>query len=252
MKHVKEFESYIYESELNETLNEATTSGRAWSGKIENIDKLLSWMYDKGILNKGEKNEKDVRFRAYYRYYNDGDFPAALKSRGISKWDSKEKIQTALEQYIEEFIKKVLAKYTGKFDRKDFRIDTILADLNTLKSTIDRNDPYSMIYFSDKVKIDDPEFDKLIDQMKKQAEDLQEASDKVVKTSDVYKGKSSYEIPTKNNGITWKKQKMESDKVWTPELEKMYVALTQTISKIGVIIDNVIEATKELKKEIGV
>jgi len=252
MEHVKSIESFIYESELNESLNEATTAGRAWSGKIENIDKLLAWMYDKGILNKGEQKEKDRRFHQYYRYYNDGDFPSDLKSRGISKWDSKEKIQTALEQYIEEFIKKVLAKYTGKYDRKDFRIDTILADLNTLKSTIDRNDPHSMIYFSDKVKIDDPEFDKLIDQMKKQAEDLQEASDKVVKTSDVYKGKSSYEIPTKNNGITWKKQKMESDKVWTPELEKMYVALTQTISKIGVIIDNVIEATKELKKEIGV
>ena len=48
---------------------------RAWNNKLKSIDDLMSWMYDKDILNKGEKSDKDRIFRQYYRYYNDGDFP---------------------------------------------------------------------------------------------------------------------------------------------------------------------------------
>ena len=112
MKHLHTFESFLFEKEVNETLHEASHAGRAWSGKIKNIDNLLSWMYDKGILNKTEQAEKDRTFRQYYRYYNDGDIPQGMR------FDSEEKIELAIEQKVEEFIKKILAKYTGKYDRR--------------------------------------------------------------------------------------------------------------------------------------
>lgn len=37
---------------------EAVKPRRAWSGKIKKIDELLAWMYDKGIMNKGERAKK--------------------------------------------------------------------------------------------------------------------------------------------------------------------------------------------------
>jgi hypothetical protein len=97
MEHIKSFESFIYESEVNETLHEASHAGRAWSGKIKNIDNLMSWMYDKGIINKGEQAEKDRVFREYYRYYNDGDTP-----RGLSGMSDK-----GIEEYIEKIRQKI-------------------------------------------------------------------------------------------------------------------------------------------------
>ena len=98
MKHIHTFESF---------LNEASYSGRAWSGKLSNIDNLLSWMYDKGILNKSEQGEKDRKFREYYRWYNDGDRPSGLTG-------SDADIESYLERSIDDFIKKVLTKYAGK------------------------------------------------------------------------------------------------------------------------------------------
>ena len=53
---------------LKQFLSEAKT-GRANRGRLENIDKLLSWMYTKDILNKGEKSKKDTLFYQYYRFY---------------------------------------------------------------------------------------------------------------------------------------------------------------------------------------
>lgn len=32
---------------------EAVKPRRGWSGRIKNIDKLLAWMYDNNIMNKG-------------------------------------------------------------------------------------------------------------------------------------------------------------------------------------------------------
>ena len=130
MEHVKTFEGFLFESEVNETLHEASQAGRAWSGKLTNVDNLMSWMYDKGIMNKTEQAEKDRTFREYYRYYNDGDIPRSM--RGMKD----EEIELNIEKKVEEFIKKILAKYTGKFDRRDFRVDTLLGDLYTLDNIV--------------------------------------------------------------------------------------------------------------------
>jgi hypothetical protein len=261
MKHVQQFENYIYESEVNETLHEASTAGRAWSGQIANIDKLLSWMYDKGILNKGEKAEKDTRFRQYYRYYNDGDFPAGLKSKGISKWSEPAKITSALEQYIEEFIKKVLAKYTGKYDRKDFRIDTLLGDLNTLQFITggregNEPDPHSLLnYWGAKINTSNSEFEKMLGELRPLYDDAKKAANEIVdkeRTDGVYKDTASFNIPGNSNTLAYQRLQLQTANVWSPAAEKKYMKMKDHMMKMSAILSNVITATQELKKETGV
>lgn len=49
----------------------------AWSGRFENLNMILSQNYNN--LKSADQNLKDALFRAYYRYFNDGDviaFPA--------------------------------------------------------------------------------------------------------------------------------------------------------------------------------
>ena len=257
MEHIKTFESFIYESEVNETLHEASHAGRAWSGKIKNIDDLMSWMYDKGIINKGEQAEKDRVFREYYRYYNDGDTPRGL--RGMSE----KGIEDYLEKKVEEFIKKVLAKYTGKYDRKDFRIDTLLADLNTLSSiTGGRNggefepDAYGLLnYWGKNIKTGNSEFEKLLGELRPIYDVAKKAANDIVdkETKDgIYKDVKSYGIPSNNTGLAFQRQKLQDEKVWTPDAEKKYMKMKEHMLKMNDILLNVIEATRRLKTEVGV
>lgn len=51
----------------------------AWSGRFENLDKILSKNYDQ--MDSKDRELKDTLFRSYYRYFNDGDvitFPSTL------------------------------------------------------------------------------------------------------------------------------------------------------------------------------
>jgi hypothetical protein len=260
MEHIKTFESFIYESEINETLHEASRAGRAWSGKIANIDNLMSWMYDKGILNKGEQAEKDNRFREYYRWYNDGDYPRGLKGM------PDKKVEEYLENRIEEFIKKVLAKYAGKYDRKDFRVDTLLADLSTLQNivggykqsngAVGEPDAYGLLnYWGKKINTNDSEFEKLLgelrpvyDAAKKAATDI---VDKEIKDG-IFKDVASYAIPGANTGLSFQRMKLQDENVWTPDAEKKYTKMKEHMLKMNDILLNVIEATQRLKKEVGV
>ena len=111
-------------------LHEKQFAGRAWYGKLKRIDELLSWLYDKNILNKTDKNKKDVIFNRYYRYYNDGDVPRGKKYPPVPTGiplnrNSKaaKKIEQILEEEVTEFIKATLKKYSKKYNRKDFRKD---------------------------------------------------------------------------------------------------------------------------------
>jgi len=260
MEHVKTFEGFIFESEINDTLHEASQAGRAWSGKIANIDNLMSWMYDKGILNKGEQAEKDGRFREYYRWYNDGDYPRGLKGM------PDKKVEEYLENRIEEFIKKVLAKYAGKYDRKDFRVDTLLGDLNTLQNivggykqsngAVGEPDAYGLLnYWGKKINTNDSEFEKLLgelrpvyDAAKKAATDI---VDKEIKDG-IFKDVASYAIPGANTGLSFQRMKLQDEKVWTPDAEKKYQKMKDIMAKMATILGTVIEATQRLKKEVGV
>jgi len=257
MKHIKTFQSYIYESEVNETLHEASHAGRAWGGKITNIDNLMSWMYDKGIINKGEQAEKDRTFREYYRYYNDGDIP-----RGLSGY-SDEKIELYIEQKVEEFIKKILAKYTGKYDRRDFRVDTLLGDLYTLQNIVGgydngkgEPDPYGLLnYWGKKINVNDSEFEKMLGELRPLYDDAKKAAMDIVNKEikdGIYKDVSSYNVPGENTTVSYQRQRLQDEKVWTPDAEKKYIKMKEHMLKMNDILKNVIEATQRLKKETGV
>lgn len=127
---------------------------RGWNGKLKRIDDLLSWMYDKGVLNKGEKAEKDRLFKQYYRWYNDGDVPLKLKRMGFDKYnmrisgnDNLLGGEAELEKMIDGFISKILTKYLPKINRKNFRIDTAISDLKMVHSTAKRMDISSLIFW---------------------------------------------------------------------------------------------------------
>ena len=257
MKHVKTFEGFLYESEIDATLYEASHAGRAWGGKIKNIDNLLSWMYDKEILNKGDQAEKDRVFREYYRYYNDGDIPRGLQGM------SEDKIELYLEKKVEEYIKKVLAKYTGKYDRRDFRIDTLLADLSTLSSiTGGRNsgefepDPYGLLnYWGKNIKTGNSEFEKMLGELRPLYDDAKKSAMDIVTKEikdGIYKDVKSYGIPGESTGLSFQRQKLQDEKVWTPDAEKKYAKMKEHMIKMNNILLNVIEAAERLKKETGV
>lgn len=223
------------------TINEASTGGRAWEGRIKHIDNLMSWMYDKGILTKTEQASKDVIFRQYYRFYNDGDLPRALANKGFSKHDmkyDKKKIEKALEDYLEDFIKKMLGKYLPKIDRKEFRIDNTISDLSTVKDVAERADAHGLLtYWIKSVKINDEAGD-----LAKYVNDLQKIYDSI--TADMNKIS-----PKDSNYISsYRRDKMKEADVWTPALETKYNKLEGLTNKIAVFIGDLIEGLKKLKK----
>lgn len=266
MKNLKSFEQFINE---NYNIDEmASFAGRAWSGKLENLDSLFSWMYDKGILNKTDKAKKDSIFRQYYRYYNDGDFPSGLvKAKDIKRWDTKEDIEKGLEEYIEDFMKSILAKYAGKYDRRDFHFDKLLGQLYQLQRSLVNddvnqdewrkgdhdNDINSFMYFYKKLgKVDHPEFDKLVN-------DLEKAYNKFTTTADKQIEAKLKENPdlggwgglSTNKIVGVKKKDMQKAEIWTDANQKYFDTMDKITKRLYIILGDVIEATNKAKATIG-
>ena len=248
MKHIHTFESF---------LNEASFAGRAWSGNLQNIDDLLSWMYDKGILTKAEQATKDSKFREYYRWYNDGDYPSGLKGM------SDAKVEEYLEKSVEDFIKGVLAKYAGKYDRQSFHFDKLLSQYYTIQGNLKASpsmgrdkifdyDINAFIYFYDKLGKVEPEFDKLVVDLKKQFQDFSKDADKAIedyrKANPEMKG---YEGPNTNRIFNAKIEDMKTAGILTPAIEKKAEVIRATCDKLYVILANVIEATIKAKTQLG-
>jgi len=243
----------------------ASFAGRAWSGKIENLDNLFSWMYDKDILNKGEKAKKDSIFHQYYRYYNDGDFPRGLsKAKDISRYDSEEKIGKALEEYIEDFMKEILGKYAGKYDRRKFHFDQLLSQLYTLQRNIkfkvpegqDDNgrtesfsyDVHSFLYFYKKLGKVDPEFDKLVIDLERAFKSFSDTANKQIEA----KLKKDPDLGgwgglSTNKIFAVKKLDMEKAGIWTAKNQKDYDVIVSNMNRLHEIISDVIEATNKAK-----
>lgn len=248
MKHIHTFESF---------LNEASFAGRAWSGKLKNIDDLLSWMYDKGVLTKTEQAEKDRVFREYYRYYNDGDIPRGLNGM------SDAKVEEYLERKVEDFIKTVLSKYAGKYDRNAFHFDKLLSQYYTIQGNLKGSesmgrdkvfdyDINSFVYFYDKLGKVEPEFDKLVVDLKKQFQDFSKDADKAI--DDYLKAnpeKGGWNGPSTNKIFNAKIEDMKIAGILTPAIEKKAEAIRATCDKLYVILANVIEATIKAKTQLG-
>lgn len=219
-------------------LFEASTPMRAWNGKLTRIDKLMSWMYDKDILTKTEKAEKDKVFRAYYRYYNDGDLPGFAKALGLSnkKWDEA-KLKVALENYLEVFIKKILGKYLPKVSRGDFRLDQFIKDISAVISSAEDGDVSGFItYWVKQVKISDDEV-----VLKQMISDLSERYD-------VLKNQVNEIDPSSKSYIMSKRIEDLGSKS-TKEIRASWKYVKDTMSGIAVLLRNLQKAALDAKKQ---
>lgn len=222
---------------LNEILEEASTPRRAWEGKLKKIDKLLAWMYDKDILTKGEKAKKDTIFRAYYRYYNDGDMPAALKLQGMSKYSLETETETALEKYLEDFIKTILAKYLPKVNRAEFQLDDIISSLKTPIDVCERYDAHALLtYWIKQVKVSDDT------ELKGMLEDAQAKYDALKTAADSASPKTS------NTVISYRVEKMKEEGTWNKQLDKQWDALKASMDPVTTFLKNLLTSAKDLKK----
>lgn len=212
---------------------------RAWSNKITKIDNLMSWMYSKDILNKGEKNDKDKIFRQYYRYYNDGDFPRGLRSKGLTKMSPKEEIQMALEEYLEAFIKRILTKYLPKVNRTKFRYDHTLSEIKNIKNVVDRMDIHGLVTywgpkFKSKVEGNDKFFKKVLEINVDYVE--------LVRQIDIIDSTS------KSYGLTYRREQMMDSDTWTPFHEKRYNRLQVQMKYISIILKDLETSVLKMKE----
>lgn len=224
---------------VKELLTEASTARRGWDGKLKKVDALLAWMYDKDILTKGEKSKKDQVFRAYYRYYNDGDMPGTLKSQGFNKYSDPAKVEAALEKYLEDFMKTLLTKYLPKIDRTEFRLDKLISDLNTVISVATQHDAYGLLtYWLKTVKLSDPDgtLKQLVDTLNTQYAALKDEADA--------------KHPASHNRVMSSRVDMLKDaNVWSPKMQKAWDAAGETMDKIAEFLGNVKEAAKTMKRQ---
>jgi hypothetical protein len=231
-------------------LSEAAKARRAWEGRLKHIDGLMAWMYDKDILTKGEKKDKDRIFNAYYRFYNDGDIPGFLKKQGFGQWamDSdvqREKMERALEDYLEAFVRKILGKYITKVDRTEFRYDQMIDTINTIRRVIERDDAHGLVTFwYEKLhKKDASHVLSRIDDLRVSYSSLEK---EVGKACDAYEWENSYDNP-KNKVMTYAKQEMEKVGIWEPRFEKMWIEVRKQMVGIRELVDNLLAAAQKAK-----
>ena len=223
-----------------EQLDEAKAR-RAWNNRLKKIDELMWWLYDKGILTKTEQKKKDSVFHQYYRYYNDGDMPAALKTKGYSKWDPDAKVEEALEEYLEGFIKQILGKYLPKIDRAEFRTDILIKNMKVVKDVADRNDAYSLLtYWLKKIKISDAD-----GSLKAKVDALQKSYDAAKTAFD------KAHPATSNTVMSYRKDKMVDAGVWDKSFDKLWDAVVKDCAEIGNFVQNIIDGAEKLKKEMA-
>lgn len=222
---------------LNELLTEASTPQRAWDGKLKKIDALLAWMYDKDILTKTEKAKKDTVFRAYYRYYNDGDIPKGIS--GVNRHTPEEEVAKALEIYLETFIKSILSKYLPRVDRTEFRIDKLVKDLSSVIGVSADHDAHGLLtYWLKTVKINDPEsvLKQLVDTLKEQYAAVKNAAD-------------AADPKSENTVMSYRADQMKKAGKWNKSLEKAWNAAKGTMDEITEFLKNLQSSVKDLKKQ---
>lgn len=226
---------------FTEYLNEASYPQRAWDGRLKKINQLIQWLYEKKIMNAGERKEWDKVVRNYYRYYNDGDAPRIIK--GVSKYTPANEIEPALEEKLEEFIKKVLSKYQGKYNRTDFRLDTAISKAQQVIKVCDTSDEYfsstSVIYWiKDAFDTNNEEIKELLTVFEEAIKKFKEEVSKVV---------PSY--PNKVEGSIIKELKKNS--LINLKIEKAYKKVEHACDEIIFYCRELIEAYTKAKTIIS-
>lgn len=224
----------------------AAKPGRAWNNKLDKINDLFSWMYNKDILSPREKQTKDSLFGSYYRYYNDGEFPSRLRKYDLHKYSNPKQIEEALEKEVEEFIIKILSKYAGTYDRSEFHYDMLVKKLN---DAIEELNPqsfgtHSIKYFVNKIPRLDEEINSYLEQLQTLSQSFNE---------DINKIKS--QVNDDNNKLYLSDSSGESNRIstlkelglLTPEIESKYKEMAQIVIKIRTKLRNVLTAAEEAR-----
>ena len=94
-------------------MNIKNTPARMWSNKTEMLDEFLSWVYDR--MSSADQKKKDVAFRRYYRYYNDGDYHRLKLLPGMNS-------EETLEYRTAEVALKLYLKYATPEARREFYV----------------------------------------------------------------------------------------------------------------------------------
>ena len=230
---------------------EAVKPRRGWDGKLKRIDSLLAWMYDKGIMNKTDRDRKDVIFHGYYRYYNDGDFPRFLSAKGYNKYMNPETIEEALEQVIEDFIKYILNKYNGKYSKSEFNFDRYIDQLDSVIRYTDREevDPYSINFWFSQLKNPDEELKKWNDELSLLYKKYEAEAEKFAKENpEVLEVlKKNYIQNINNYGLPYIKDILGN--LWPDKLEAYKSKMDAIAKKMNNKLLKVKEAAIKLKKE---
>lgn len=224
-------------------LNEAKVQ-RAWSGKLKQVDALLSWMYEKDILNKGEKAKKDSLFRKYYRFYNDGDMPRGMQMK------PKDQVALMLEEEIEEFIKKIISKYTSKIDRKGYRLDKQQSELKTVLSVIQNEDVHSLTKYW-KTDVKDQNVLDMIDSLESDYDSMRSELNDFIDTFDFEKdyGLKSYEAPSKTRTVKATFDDLKRLKIKVPaSIESAWKDIKVQMLDIEELVKNIISSIEKLQK----
>lgn len=212
-----------------------TKPTRAWTGKLSRLDNLMSWMYDNDIMNTTDKTQKDRIFRAYYRYYNDGDKP-----KGYS-FVQDHLIEEFLEQRVEEFIIKMITKYRGKYDRKQFWTDRKVRQYNTIKEVATNNQIESVNYFIKDSGIKDQMINDHVDSMNGIYDSLKQYTDAACERHD---WEESYNNP-KGLIIEAKRRNMKKAGIWTVGMESKFRDLAGECHKIVIDMEDRIAELNE-------
>jgi hypothetical protein len=82
-----------------------------WNGALKNVVEFCNQLKRDGKLTATDKKLFETNSRAYYRWFNDGDFPNTIKGSGYGRQNCDELISLALEWRIIEILKKLIKKY---------------------------------------------------------------------------------------------------------------------------------------------
>ncbi len=210
-----------------------TKPRRGWNNKIARIDGLLAWMYDRHILSDRDKAKKDSIFRQYYRYYNDGDFPQSLRSKGVAAYQGKARVEEALEEMLERFIKDVLARYAGKYNRQEYRLESAVKDIAQVKAYADEMEVHDLLDVLEKDKgVKD-------DSLSAQVKGLRMSYDVLRKAmTDRSPGFSNHSVAFARSG-------MQKAGEWDTRLSGMYADVAALTARIGVALGDALSAAEQ-------
>ena len=182
--------------------------------------------------------KKNSLFNAYYRWYNDGDFPTFLTQYGVYRGMSETTINDKLEELITDFLTAILSKYLSKVDRGEIRAKVYIANIDTVLRNLKEGDFYSVYsYYANIVNIDDSNWATLLEKLKTQYIEIKGDIDAL-----------GYD-DVKGREIVYARRILQHDTdLWSDKLEKKWKAMEKTGDDISDILNKVKENITQIEK----